>query len=75
MADRHKHGGLSWHPPGELSTWVRAEAERRGVPISTILNEALEAHWKRLAAAADTNAYNDAMEARGRASCAYAGEE
>jgi hypothetical protein len=35
---------LGWHPPAELSAWVRAEAERRGVKLSVVLNEALEAY-------------------------------
>jgi len=33
---------LGWHPPAELSAWVRAEAQRRGVTVSVILNEAIE---------------------------------
>lgn len=32
---------LGWHPPAELSAWVRAEARRRGVNMSVILTEAI----------------------------------
>ena len=41
MPSRHKAPLLGWHPPAELQAWVRAEAERRGVPLSVILNEAV----------------------------------
>src|SRR5215469_5084104 len=41
---KNKNPMLGWHPPAELSAWVRAEAERRGVTVSVILNEALEAY-------------------------------
>ena len=41
MPSRHKTPLLGWHPPAGLSAWVRAEAERRDVPISVILNEAV----------------------------------
>ena len=44
MASRNKAPLLGWHPPAELSAWVRAEAERRGVKISVVLNEALAAY-------------------------------
>jgi hypothetical protein len=44
MAGKNKTPLLGWHPPAELSAWVRAEAQRRGVPLSVILNEALEAY-------------------------------
>lgn len=40
MPGKNKTPLLGWHPPAGLSAWVRAEAERRGVPISTVLNEA-----------------------------------
>jgi hypothetical protein len=40
---RHKTPLLGWHAPAELAAWVRAEAERRGVPITVILNEAITA--------------------------------
>jgi hypothetical protein len=42
MPGKHKTPLLGWHPPAELSAWVRAEAERRGVRISVVLNEAVE---------------------------------
>ena len=32
---------IGWNPPAEDSEWARAEAERRGVKLSTILTEAL----------------------------------
>jgi hypothetical protein len=41
MPGRNKTPLLGWHPPAELSAWVRAEAQRRGVPLSVILNEAV----------------------------------
>lgn len=41
MPNQHKTPMLGWHPPAELSAWARAEAERRGVPLKVILNEAL----------------------------------
>jgi hypothetical protein len=44
MPGRNKNPLLGWHPPAELSAWVRAEAERRGVPLSVILTEAVEAY-------------------------------
>jgi hypothetical protein len=37
----HKNPFLGWNPPAEDSAWARAEAERRGVALSTILTEAL----------------------------------
>jgi hypothetical protein len=46
MTDRHKTPGLSWHPPGELGAWARAEAQRRGVRLSALLTEALTAYRK-----------------------------
>jgi hypothetical protein len=42
LPSQHKVPLLGWHPPAELSAWVRAEAERRGVRISVVLTEALE---------------------------------
>ena len=42
MPNKHKTPMLGWHPPAGLSAWVRAEAARRGVPISVVLNEAVE---------------------------------
>lgn len=41
MPNKHANPMLGWHPPAELSAWVRAEAERRGVPYGRILTEAL----------------------------------
>ena len=46
MAGKNKTPLLGWHPPAELSAWVRSEAERRGVKLSVILNEAVEAYRK-----------------------------
>jgi GIY-YIG catalytic domain len=42
--NRNRFPLLAWHPPAELSAWVRAEAKRRGVPLSVILTEALETY-------------------------------
>lgn len=42
MPSKHKAPLLGWHPPAELSAWVRDEAERRGVTVSAVLNEAVE---------------------------------
>jgi len=44
MPGKHKAPLLGWHPPAELSAWVRAEALRRGVTVSVVLNEALAAY-------------------------------
>jgi hypothetical protein len=44
MPNQHKNPMLGWHPPAGLSAWARAEAERRGVPLRVILDEALEAY-------------------------------
>jgi hypothetical protein len=41
MPNQHKSPMLGWHPPAELSAWARAEAQRRGVPLKVILDEAL----------------------------------
>lgn len=41
MPSRHRNPHLGWNPPAGLSGWARAEAERRGVPLSVILTEAL----------------------------------
>jgi hypothetical protein len=41
---KHRSPLLGWHPnPPELAEWVRGKAERRGVPLSTILNEIVQA--------------------------------
>ena len=37
----HKNPFLGWNPPAGDSAWARAEADRRGVKLSTILTEAL----------------------------------
>lgn len=42
MPGKNKTPLLGWHPPTELSAWVRAEAARRGVSLSVILTEAVE---------------------------------
>lgn len=44
MPGKNKTPLLGWHPPAELSAWVRAEAQERGVPISVILNEAVNTY-------------------------------
>lgn len=41
MPSKHKTPLLGWHPPAELSAWVRDEAQRRDVRISVVLNEAI----------------------------------
>lgn len=41
MPNKHKAPMLGWHPPAELSAWVRALAERRGVALKVVLDEAL----------------------------------
>lgn len=38
----HKNPFLGWNPPAGDSAWAREEADRRGVPLSTILTEALQ---------------------------------
>jgi hypothetical protein len=53
MAGKNKNPMLGWHPPAELSAWVKDEAARRGVTVSTILNEAIEE--KRVRAAPSTS--------------------
>jgi alkylhydroperoxidase family enzyme len=42
MPGKNKNPLLGWHPPAEFSAWVRDEAERRSVTVSTVLNEAIE---------------------------------
>ncbi len=45
MPSKHKTPLLGWHPKSAgLAAWARAEAERRGVPLARILDEALEAY-------------------------------
>lgn len=48
MADRHKTNPLTFRPPPELRAWAESEHERRGVPLSQVLNEALEHERERL---------------------------
>lgn len=50
MPGKNKTPLLGWHPSAGLSAWVRAVAERRGVSISVILNEALETYREALEA-------------------------
>ena len=44
MPGQNKHPLIGGHVPSELGAWARAEAERRNVPLVTILTEALEAY-------------------------------
>ena len=45
MPGQNKTPLLGWHPRSAgLAAWVRAEAERRGVPLARILDEAVEAY-------------------------------
>lgn len=53
MPNKHKNPTLCWHPPAELSAWARAEAERRGVHLKVILDEALEAYRASIMTAQD----------------------
>jgi hypothetical protein len=49
MPGKNKTPLLGWHPPAELSAWVRAEAQRRGMTVTAILNEAMlayQAYWR-----------------------------
>ena len=48
MPNKHKSPMLGWHPPGLYSERVRAEAARRDVPYSVILNEALAVYFNDL---------------------------
>jgi hypothetical protein len=41
MPNVHKNPMLGWRPPAGLSAWARAEAQRRGVDLKVILDEAL----------------------------------
>jgi hypothetical protein len=41
MPGKHNVPMLGWYPPAGLSAWIRGEAERRDVPLSVILTEAL----------------------------------
>lgn len=44
MPGKNKAPLLGWHPPAAISVWVREEAQRRGVNISAVLNEAVEVY-------------------------------
>lgn len=45
MPSQHKTPLLGWHPASAgLAAWVRAEAQRRGVPVARVLDEAVEAY-------------------------------
>ncbi len=44
MTGKNKNPLLGWHPPAELAAWARDEAERRGVTLTALLNEALSAY-------------------------------
>ena len=47
MPGKNKTPLLGWHPASAGTVaWVRAEAQRRGVPIARILDEAVEAYRK-----------------------------
>ncbi len=41
MPGKNKNPLLGWHPPAELSAWVRTEAQERGVDLSVVLTEAV----------------------------------
>lgn len=43
MVGKNKTPLLGWHASAEVSAWVRAEAQRRGVPIAVILEEIAQA--------------------------------
>lgn len=48
MPNKHKNPMLGWHPESaELGVWVRAEAERRGVPYKEIIEEAVAEYRQR----------------------------
>ena len=48
MPGKNKTPLLGWHPRDpRVAPWIRAEAERRGVTVSTILNEMAEAYYAR----------------------------
>lgn len=53
MPNKHKTPMLGWHPPAELAAWARAEAERRGVALKVILDEALDLYRKTTEGASD----------------------
>ena len=43
MPGKNKTPLLGWHASAEVSAWVRAEAERRSVPIAVVLEEIAQA--------------------------------
>ena len=43
MTGKNKTPLLGWHASAEASAWVRAEAQRRGVPIAVVLEEITQA--------------------------------
>ncbi len=47
MPNKHKTPLLGWHAPAELAAWARAEAQRRGVPLKVVLDEALAEYRER----------------------------
>lgn len=52
MPSQHKTPLLGWHPASAgLAAWVRAEAQRRGVPVARVLDEAVEAYRRAVEAA------------------------
>ena len=73
MPSRHKSPLIGWHPPADLSAWIRAEAERREVTVSVILNEAVEA---KRAAESKSDAWGEPELSRPCPTCsAPAGED
>ena len=44
MTGKNKTPLLGWHPPAELSAWVRKEAAAREISISALLNEIVQAY-------------------------------
>jgi hypothetical protein len=45
MPGKNKTPLLGWHPAdASLVAWVRTEAQRRGVPLARVLDEALAAY-------------------------------
>ncbi len=43
MPGKNKTPLLGWHASAELAEWVRAEAQRRGVTITTVLEQIVQA--------------------------------
>jgi hypothetical protein len=44
LPSQHKTPLLGWHPPAELSEWVRREAAERGISIADLLSEMVRAY-------------------------------